>query len=267
MAASTQGALIGTLRAEEENGVTVALELRYLVRGLTESGTAKVDEAMSASGVPTAGSTLVGHTELAAISRRYEAIPGNETQAYVDITFKRYGRDDSLAGASGFRWNVRLTGGLQQVETYNDVDGAEVLVSHTWPADDPDYGGLTLTQGVAIPVTEAQPVIEITGQMPVDYPLVIKGSWENYLNADFWAGLPPRSWLCQAFDFTLSDPSTSPWTWEFTAQFQANRNTWDQIAYYTDPRTGKPPANLVLGTGIVRPYTYYTRPFGQLFNL
>lgn len=266
--ALTQGILVGTLKADERNGIAQSVTMRYLVTGLTYSTPAIIDEAMAATGIPSAGAQLATHPQLVVTSRSFEAIDGNLSKGYIDITYERYGRDNNYQIDSGtYQWNLRLLGGLQQVETNNDIYGNEITVSHTWPAEDDTYGGDTLTQGATVAITEAQPMIEITGMMQIDYPMLLKLNWENYVNSDTWAGLAPRVWLCQSFEFTLSDPSASPYLWEFTAQFQANINGWDQIAYYTDPRTGKPPPNLVADTGYVRPETYFSRPFNELFPL
>jgi len=53
--------------------------------------------------------------------------------------------------------------------------------------------------------------------------------------------------------------------WAFTFEFQHKVDGWDEVIWYTDPRTGEPAPDLVEGTGIKTFDWYGTSDFNILF--
>ena len=264
--ATATGILVGTLEASEENGVASRVVQRYMVYGLTASDDSILDEAYAASGIPAAGSRLANQTNLVVVSRNFEMPENDDDKAYITIEYGRVGREDGFEISSGsYRWNAKLIGSLQQIQTQNDVNGAQVTVSHTFGASDPDYPSETEVRGGFLNVTEPQMGIEITGIVAVDYPQLVVLDWVNKVNSDTWVGLAPGVWLCQSVEFTMNDQTASPRLWDFRFEFQAKRDGWQPTVIYIDERYGVPPPDLVANTGYKQVDWYLSRPFNELF--
>jgi len=83
------------------------------------------------------------------------------------------------------------------------------------------------------------------------------------VNATPWNGAA-ETWLCANVQFDLLDGTTPLPSWNFSYSFRHNVDGWKYTVAYIDPETGKPPPNLVAGTGIKDITWYPTADFWEL---
>jgi len=260
MASVTARPIVSNLSATEEESIVSSLVCEYMVTGLTSDTTYILQEALLTSGVPQPASYAPGDYNMILCNRYPSLIEGTTDSVLVRCEYK------SIAEA---RSTFIFSGGtsLVQITTQVDIYGNLIEVAHTFPAEaDPDYSGQTKFQGGDVPVMIPQTTLTCVGRLPVDFPDEISRYWTGSYNSQFWAGSPAYTWLCTRCDFVGKDLALNrQHYWEFTWEFQHNPQTWIPIAIYTDPRSGKPPADLVYGTGYKEVEWYGLIDFNELF--
>jgi hypothetical protein len=234
----------GGIEGSEVESYVTSATAHYLVVGLTATDTSIIEEALNATNIPANASYMPGNTNLIVTRRDVRINSQDPTKAEVSIQYQSIGEANATFIFSG---GTSLT----QINTQTDRYGNQITVSHTYGSDpDPEYSGQTLTQGGDLPVLMPQTTLTATGRLPVAYPLEVSQFWVGSMNGNFWASGNPYTWLCTRADFRAIDLAlTRPAVWEFTFEFQHKLDTWIPYAFFVDPRTGKPPAGIVIGTG------------------
>lgn len=138
---------------------------------------------------------------------------------------------------------------LQQITTENDANSDPITVSYTFPADDPDWPSETKVQRGTIQVLEPRPAFVIPRIEETDEPGALAMQWIGYLNSDTWNNAGPRRWMCIDVPFEPIDLTTNPQKWLLAYQFERAQISHDPDAVFIDPRTGRPPSDLVAGVG------------------
>jgi hypothetical protein len=241
---------IDTLSAEELNGSIVRLVRRARVSGLVNTDYQVLFTALSQGGIPAAGSTPTGATNLILKTRNATLVDGEPGVVDVDLIYE-------TPTAPGVRQNIDFPyGGLllgearasiSQVKTNKDEYGDPITLEHTYPDDEPDFPGETRRQGGEIEYFQASTVVTYRGIKTTRYPWMVESALVGKVNANGWGGRGAREWLCTACAWRPLDGGAD--RYEFSIEFQHNPDTWDPTAVFIDERTSKPPVNLLAGYG------------------
>lgn len=153
---------------------------------------------------------------------------------------------------------------LSQIESNLDVDGNPITVQYTYPSSylpDPNHrAGKTVTQGGMMSKPLPEPTftvrwLVVAGNLGVvyhtaDYLMSYYMSFEGKLNdSSFTIGYivgAAHTWLIAAVKGTSRDGGVS---YEASMTFQYRARTWDDQVTFINPDDGKPPPDLVAGTG------------------
>lgn len=248
----------------KSKGFVTALKRSVQVTALTGSAANTIaEQILAATNMPVSGATItVGDDEL-----YLEEISGklrSGEQTIADVTLG-YVRNQLELSASGGTVPV-FSGGtsLKQVQTPFDSRGNQITVEHTWPADDPDWPNRTDSQSGVISVSVPMTAISSDVVITTTDAIAISQSWEGYVNSNTWKNGAARTWMCTQCDFILIQ---SPSKFNFSFTFEYDKETWDNdtTAIFIDPRTSKPPENLVKGVGIkpidYAPQRYFSNTF------
>lgn len=237
----------------EEMGVSQEYRRSLLITGLSAGSgastlTSRIDEAetyLDSNGFAY-NSSPTGYTGLKLVSREFSTYREETTKLLCTVTYAN--RKDVL-GPIG-TWTPILTGSLNQIQTGKDYIGFPINVTHTFPDSDPNYPGLTLTQGGQ--VAQFLPLVEITYRGIIQPASIVieKFKYLGRVNATNWNHGPRGTWLCTGFNAEVHSAAVSPAIWSVDVTFQADPNGWFQEVVFIDPGTGKPPANLIPGSGI-----------------
>jgi len=155
---------------------------------------------------------------------------------------------------------------VQEVETELDAAGNIITVTFTPPLQPGEVGP-------PAPVTQTG---KIRKQIPIVY---LRFSWRQTgspgdkalfhvgtMNADNFQNLPPKTWLCSAITFNSTDLGI---TWNVTAEFLYNPDTWDGVVAWIAPETNRIPIGATLtpnGTnGLRKIVIYKSSNFADIF--
>ncbi len=246
------------LSCTEDNGRVTELVREVLVSGITEVDHRALYEVLDDVGIPTVNSYPDDHPEMRLVKRSVAMVPNDPKQAFVRLEYVVYGMDEL---------NFVFRGGtsLNQTDTAVTPYGSQITVSHTFPADDPDYPSETITQGGVASVLLPSTTISAMGVLKQDWPIAVSRRWVGSVNAMFWKSGNPGTWLCTSCTFEPHNLRESPTQWRYTFEFQFNILGWQPIVSYIDERTGKPPPNLVYNVGYGRVTWYPQLYFNSLF--
>jgi hypothetical protein len=249
-----------TLEAAEEKGALVRLVRQTLVTGLTDAAYTNLWEALDdidGAGF-TVGTVLTEEANLILTNRRARVVGNSPSKVEVTLEYLRQGIDSP---------NGVILGGssLRQITSEKDFFGVQITTSHTYPDTDEEFGGETLTQGS--PINPLYPQMTLRGIVRVqqDFPHLYASEWIGHVNSTQWAGLNAGKMIVSNVQWMPFDFSTTPKTWEFTFEFQGDPRGWQPSVFFVDPRTGKPPVDLVAGTGTKTVSWYPTRDFNTVF--
>jgi hypothetical protein len=257
----------GRFSFTDENGAAVAFQRTLLVKGLTAGTTnplaARIDEARTAVDAAgfAIGATTSLDSNLRVVKQEFESAGDSYTGSMIcTVTYAAVADTIPLEG----NWIPTLTGTLNQIQTAKDVLGFPISLSHTFPNDDPNHPGETITQGAK--VNQFRPLSEITyvGRLKVPSIFQEKIKYLGKTNSTTWNYGGPGRWLCTGFNASLLDRSTTPYTWKVEVTFQADGYLWQQEAVFIDPATGREPDGLVPGVGIKKVITQYSVDFNDL---
>ena len=268
--------LAGTVQAEQIDGAVVGMQRTFRVTGLTQRDAgygylnlSEAADAVTASGYPgTTVGSLLGSFNNLVLSKVSPKIH-NDDATVADVTLE-YIPISSAANYPVFQGRSSL----RQVTTEKDGYGNQILLEHTFPDDDVDFGLNTtfnpsdvtpkaVLQGGEIALLMPSAEQEITIFYSTDYPMDYCLSWLGHINWYSWGSAAPFTWICSDVSYTIHNLATSPPVWKFQFQFQYDPLGWPKNAIFVDPRTGKPPQNLVPGEGIQEVFWY---PYAD-FNL
>jgi hypothetical protein len=251
--------IIETHAANETEGNLDYLVRRFIVTGLAYTGTAGLWDALNAIGVPRANEWAPGNTNLVCVGRKVEFLSNSNTKAQIDCEYR------PIADS---KTNFIFSGGTQLAQVTSQVDayGNQIAVAHQWPSNDPDYPSQYHLQGLDMAVLMPQTTLVAVGQLPIAWPSAFAEFWVGSMNETYWSGADPYKWICSRVDFRgLDNGFGRQRRWEFTMEFQKNRNTWIPQTFFVDPRTGKPPSDLVPGEGIKNVDWYGVVDYNYLF--
>jgi len=142
---------------------------------------------------------------------------------------------------------------VQQKNSNTDIYGEQVVVSHTYPANDPNHPGETIFQTGEFPYYDSQRSFMVSGIKRTPTPWLIANLIAGRVNAVPFSGEAARMWLCTACNWKGEGPhtGTSEHRYFMQFEFQFNPDTWDPTVLFIDDVTGKPPVDLVPGTGYI----------------
>lgn len=254
MAAVAKIDKIETLETIERHGV-----LERVVRLAHISGLSGVDwqvlrEALAQEDIPQYGSRLVETgvgAEMILADRHVKMT--DVDKAEIELVYENGFRvdtmedniDDPFFGSLG--GEVRCS--VQQKRSNLDYDGNQVTVSHTYPETDVNFPGETIEQGGEFDFYDPQRSFAIHGIKQTNTPWLIANYIVGSVNSVEFSGEPPRYWLCVACNWKPLALNGGYHRYMMRFEFQFDADTWDPTVTFTDGVTGKPPADLVPGTG------------------
>ena len=188
------------------------------------------ENILGTGGLPAAGDSISINSVTLYVQQRDVTII-EPSIAEVTVTFKARERRGILYNGLILRGEASLS----QIETNLDENSAQISVT---------YKGKTQGANIQVLVPQAQLTIEST-EVTID-PQEIAMGWIGYLNAEAWKNGAARTWMCTGVSW---DPTETAFKYLLTYQFQYNIDGWDIGVRYVDPETGRPPHDLVVGTG------------------
>lgn len=235
------------LDLDEHLGVVTGLTRKLLVRNLTETNPKIMLQALAAAGVPVRGATLDGFpSNLVVVDRKVRLIEKKTVEVTLIYQSGLFGQN--LGGPAFGLMQVEISAALNQVTTHQDRNGVAVVVSHTFPGDDPKFPNQTQSKGMEFSYEEPQLALRATGYKFTQFPHLLAFATVGRVNVAPWFGAPAREWMCMSCRYSpLSPDSQSSYNMEF--EFQRKLRTWDSTLIFIDDRTGEPPPNLVQGIG------------------
>lgn len=239
----------GGFSVEEEHGVIVSATRTALIEGITVSGGVTFqDEVYTA--LDNAGLTYYSTTSISQnlVLYRRSVTPLTENSNTQAIATLEYVGKATIPGKIG-EWQPVVSATLSQVESAKDIIGAPITVSHTFPDDDENHAGGTITQGGT--VQQLLPSYELTYRGLQNVPSILKFA-ERYMgrtNSATWNYGEAGKWLCTSVNGEPVDVRAGVDTWLVEITFQYRGIGWAQTVVFTDPSTGEQPANLVAGVG------------------
>ena len=164
---------------------------------------------------------------------------------------------------------------MSLLEIQYDNQGSQILLSHIFPDDDKDFGLGTVfnpsqtpqpvLQGGEINVFSPTATIQSTQIILTNSPTNVALAWVGHVNSQSWGGSGLRQWMCTDVTYDSLDIDTSPEKWKMTFEFQYKSEGWTPTALFIDPRSGRPPQNLIDGVGIKDIFWHPQRNFNTLF--
>lgn len=258
MAIAVQLDDIGTLDLTEVGGV-----ITTAVRGghITDAGgdtsspagitAALAYQALDDAGI-TVGSLLVVRpgAQLNLVTRKLKQSSDSPRRLLVTLTYE----DTNDGGGGGTAIPaISIASGLAQIETENDASGDQIILTHAGAE-----------QGGKIKVTEPQLVIEYpkkyTGAGVIGY----LAGFLNKINADTWNQGQPGEWKCTGARLVTLTQGVPP-VWDIKLSFTLQPGGHQPDVVYIDPETGKPPPDLVLGSGFKTIIWFDSVQFGVEF--
>jgi hypothetical protein len=240
------------LEAKERHGT-----IRKLVRMAEVSGIVSTDWDLLEEGLDSVGFTYGSKLSTSSSSSAYGLVLTERNPTMIDKDRVRVelvyentvdlpqDLDDPFTGA--VLGEVRCN--IGQKTSNLDIDGDQVSVSHTYPADDPNHPDETLTQGGEFSYFEPQQTVFIRGTKATRTPWLIANNIVGHVNNQSWAGQAARKWLCTGCTWKTASVSGATRRYFMDFEFQFDRDGWDPTVVFIDDVTGKPPPNLVADVG------------------
>ena len=247
-----------TLSMKENYGVVTNIVRKALVKGLSGIDYTVMIGALTAAGIPLENSFLdppFAHLHL--VDRDVEMLDVDTADVTLSYgVFNDKGQLLEAAGETGGGgWGANGVAGKMSVSVeqkkanYYRVAGVGeetlIVLEHTYPAEDPDFGGRTIQQTGEVDVYIPQRTLTIEGCKYTSNPWVMANYLIGCINGNVWQGQAIHTWMCTEV------------TWEFRAYpaffisftFQHNPDTWNPTAVFIDSRTDRPPQGLVADVG------------------
>jgi hypothetical protein len=241
---------IETAELSESKGVIRRVRRTAYVSGLTNIGHERMKQALDSVGVPAAGDVCpgTGFNDLFCTERNVKMLSRDDAE--VDLVYELFYESDFVNTYNppyGVLAGVMRTS-IQQVTTNKDENGDLIVLSHTYPADDEDYPSQTVEQGGEVTMYQPQKTLTLRFIRNTNSPWLVTNSILGKLNNSVWGGNAARTWLCTSVSWKVHKV-VDVVQYAFEMEFQYNPATWDPTATFIDDRTGKPPKDLVEGTG------------------
>lgn len=235
------------LTSQELDGAIIRLVTRSRVIELSDTSLEVLNSALAAAGIPAAGSSLTGYPNLILKERNTTLV--DQSTVDVDLVYEPFYEDQDLDIPITSVLSTSARANVQQITTNLDKDGNTITVEHTYPFDDPNFPGETIEQGGEIQVFVPQRTISVRGVKDTTRPWLITNSIIGKINNAPWMGEGLHEWMCVTANWELLSavPVANKYRMEFV--FQHNAETWNPQVVFIDSETGKPPKDLVEGTG------------------
>lgn len=196
--------------------------------------------------------TYPNHTQAFIREFQPQAVDGETVK--VTILYR-----EAVYGAA----RIEVGSGVAQVESNLDRYGQKIELRYTYPADysvNVARAGLTQKQGGTYMrlVPEASVSFRRT---EFTSPLIKSTQYTGKINLTPFMGLPAKRWMCMGINGVSDDGGL---TWDVCYSFQAREDTWDEKVFFINPDTGKPPEDLIEGTGMKNPERYTPIEFEDL---
>jgi hypothetical protein len=253
----------------ERDGIVVEIRDTYLVTGLTAGGSGthnQEQDALNTAGVPGPGDAYTGDSPnivgLVCTTRQARAL--TPTIVEVECIYRIPSLDHGIAPIVGVTdlmdaQSFSGTTFLTNYPTQLDVTGAPITVAHNG-----------IAQGAEVSASRPRAEIGWSATLLTNDPLSYVYNFVGFVNSgDFVYVGDTRMWLCTGIDFNMVQRSMQAGTttsWHFDFRMAYDPRTWDADVWYTDPMTGKPPADLVSGTGYKQVQIYPEANFAALLG-
>lgn len=263
---------LDVLETKEKDGHLERLVLVAQVRNIEDTDYTALMTALNAGSVPQYGDHLNDvwsdiDYDMVVKERNVKMI--DSTTARVEIIYLNeiinppQDLDDPRSGV--VEGEVRCS--VQQKTSNLDRDGNQITVTHTYPSDDPNHPDETITQGGEIQYFEAQRSVFIQGKKATSAPWLIANIIVGSVNESAWSGEAARTWLCTSCNWKLLNiPASGTEEYLMSFEFQFDADTWDPTVVFIDDVTGKPPADLIEGTGYKTIEKLYSSDFDDLIG-
>lgn len=228
--------------------------LRQTAQGLEAQRTASI------SGITNLKEALE-HPNLPHVGHRH---PQLENLVVKDITAKHNGPDTATitinyhnpSGSSSDKPQVKVGSALRSQTTETDLAGNRITVAYSASGNDKDL----TTQGSRVSVLRSQTELSFARVESIHPALRAKKYAGTINRTTIFEGVP-GTWLCTSISGKSDDGGL---TFLTTYLFQYNESGWQPIISYTDPKTNRPPADLVAGIGIKVVTLYREEDFKNL---
>ncbi|MFG0249240.1 MAG: hypothetical protein ACF8OB_10165 [Phycisphaeraceae bacterium JB051] len=183
------------------------------------------------------------------IARSITAQPDGPNAAVITILYHN-------PGGHGDKPKVAIDTALRQELTETDVNGSRITLAYSQTGDDADM----ITQGARVAVLRPQTQMALT-RMQTTHPAKTARQYAGTVNRTSIFEGQPGTWLCTSIDGESEDGGI---TFKVTYRFQYNASGWQPTVSYTNPKTNRPPADLVAGVGIKQVNLYRQEEFKNL---
>lgn len=255
-----------TLQCVEKAGQVRLLKTKARVLGLENTDFQVLWDALGEVGIPSPpsapldelGNVVAGGEMLRLVDREATLVDGDIRCVDVTLTYlhvldgfhqELFEVDPDVADDSAVIYGkVRCS--LQQVTTNRYIDPADgveknILVSHTFPKDDPQVANKSQEQGGTINTVIVTMTYNLGGYVNTDDPDAIAHLFAGKVNKNAWLDRGARTWICSEARWECVKNGR----YHMLFEFQHNPDGWDPWAVFIDARTGRPPKFLVDGVG------------------
>jgi hypothetical protein len=233
----TQGALL----RQTSNGLE-AQRTAYI------TGITQLRQALEHANLPRVGQAHPDIEDL--VARSITAKPDGPNAAIITIDYH------NPAGSNNDIPQVKVGSALRQQSTETDLSGNRITVAYSASGEDTDLS----IQGARVAVL--RPQTELTfSRLETTHPASTAKTYAGTVNRSNIFDGGPGTWLCTAISGNSDDGGQ---TFLVTYLFQYNAEGWQPIVSYTDPKTNRPPADLVGGVGIKRVTLYRDEEFKNM---
>jgi hypothetical protein len=205
------------------------------VKGVTGTGTQRLWNAASASGLPSIGDAHPVFT-VARLERGLVEAVASDTVRFRFIYTEAYSLEYQLD-------TTQIGGGLSQVEEQVDRLGEYQTVTYTFPSDHPYWPSQSLSQRASFMKMVPDHTIYKRRRETVN-PAMKAKLYLGAVNNGPWsldANAASGTWLCTMLKGTSPDGGQ---TWIVEYSFQYRAATWTVYAHFIDPWTGKMPSDV-----------------------
>lgn len=211
-------------------------------------------EAMEAEGVPAYGAVcpLPSLDALKVVDQQVEIIDPKIVR--VISTYRKpkaNEKPDPTTDTDGPEKSITCS--LTNVKTNRDVTGADMIVSHTVEA-------VVVTQSVEMEVQRPVAVLKYTRREST-LPLSRAVEKLGCINSDVFDGCAIGTVMFSNISATTRNGGAN---FDVSYEFTYNPFGWTSLGYWIDPKTGRPPADLVPGVGIISFSQYVATAFSTL---
>ncbi len=226
-----------------------AVRVAYVI-GLGGDACGRLRQAVEAEGIPRVGQP---HPTIENLVVQLVAVePDGPHAAKVLIHY----RSREVGGGSAGGGRVEVGSTLNQRLTETNLSGERITVAYTATGDDSDLQ----IQGTRVPALRPQTTLQFS-RNESNNPARLARQFVGTVNQARIFDGDSQTWLCTAITGKSSDGAVS---FDVTYEFQHNADGWQPQVSYIDPRTNRPPADLVLGVGLKEIAIYKQTDFREL---